>query len=114
MSAVLATAIPASVGPTLEVQPGLELPPTQDFLFTGALDVVEDDRSARRETVAQDGQCRITGQPMPGGERRRPVHEQKIDQITAATPRRVPQPQQRRRTTVRPARRGRARGAARG
>ncbi len=63
-----------------QLEPGLALPPPQDLLLPGVLDVVEDDGGARREAVVQHGQRRIAGQPVPGGVRRWAVHQQQVDE----------------------------------
>jgi hypothetical protein len=81
LSVVLATAIPASSARRWKSSPVSCSHRRRTSRSPGALDVVEDDRSARRETVDPDGQCRVAGQPMPGGVRRRPVHEERIDEI---------------------------------
>src|SRR3954451_5605999 len=69
------------LAPTVELEPGLALPAPQDLLLSGALNVVEDDRGARRQPIMQDGQRRVAGQPVPGGIRRWAVHEQKVDEV---------------------------------
>ncbi len=69
------------VGPTVEVKPGLALPPSQHLLLPGPLGVVEDHGRAGGQPVTQDGQCGVARQPVAGGVGGWAIHQEQVDGI---------------------------------